>query len=87
MGDNGKYSVLALAVLGKPGYCLTIRIWPRLDSWQRRNGTVLLTGPTGGLGRAATLAIANRSAPERPDLLLVGSPVARCRRWPRTPGQ
>jgi NAD(P)-dependent dehydrogenase (short-subunit alcohol dehydrogenase family) len=35
-------------------------------------GTVLITGPTGGLGRAATLAIANRPAPERPDLLLVG---------------
>jgi nucleoside-diphosphate-sugar epimerase len=36
------------------------------------SGTVLLTGPTGALGRAATLAIANRPAPERPDLLLVG---------------
>jgi NAD(P)-dependent dehydrogenase (short-subunit alcohol dehydrogenase family) len=36
------------------------------------SGTVLITGPTGGLGRAATLAIANRPAPERPDLLLVG---------------
>jgi NAD(P)-dependent dehydrogenase (short-subunit alcohol dehydrogenase family) len=36
------------------------------------NGTVLLTGPTGGLGRAATLTIANRPEPERPDLLLVG---------------
>jgi NAD(P)-dependent dehydrogenase (short-subunit alcohol dehydrogenase family) len=35
-------------------------------------GTVLITGPTGGLGRAATLAIANRPAPECPDLLLVG---------------
>jgi NAD(P)-dependent dehydrogenase (short-subunit alcohol dehydrogenase family) len=34
--------------------------------------TVLITGPTGGLGRAATLAMANRPAPERPDLLLVG---------------
>ncbi|MGV9800486.1 SDR family NAD(P)-dependent oxidoreductase [Mycobacterium sp. NPDC003449] len=38
------------------------------------SGTVLITGPTGGLGRAATLAIANRPAPERPDLLLVGRP-------------
>lgn len=37
-------------------------------------GTVLLTGPTGGLGRAATLAMANRPASERPDLLLVGRP-------------
>jgi NAD(P)-dependent dehydrogenase (short-subunit alcohol dehydrogenase family) len=38
------------------------------------SGTVLITGPTGGLGRAATLAIAYRPAPERPDLLLVGRP-------------
>ena len=38
------------------------------------SGTVLITGPTGGLGRAATLAMANRRAPERPDLLLVGRP-------------
>lgn len=36
------------------------------------DGTVLITGPTGGLGRAATLAMANRPASERPDLLLVG---------------
>jgi NAD(P)-dependent dehydrogenase (short-subunit alcohol dehydrogenase family) len=36
------------------------------------SGTVLITGPTGGLGKAATLAIANRPAPEPPDLLLVG---------------
>jgi NAD(P)-dependent dehydrogenase (short-subunit alcohol dehydrogenase family) len=36
------------------------------------SGAVLITGPTGGLGRAATLAMANRPAPERPDLLLVG---------------
>jgi nucleoside-diphosphate-sugar epimerase len=36
------------------------------------SGTVLLTGPTGALGRAATLAIANRPASARPDLLLVG---------------
>jgi NAD(P)-dependent dehydrogenase (short-subunit alcohol dehydrogenase family) len=36
------------------------------------SGTVLITGLTGGLGRAATLAIANRPAPERPDLLLLG---------------
>jgi NAD(P)-dependent dehydrogenase (short-subunit alcohol dehydrogenase family) len=36
------------------------------------SGTVLLTGPTGGLGKTATLAIANRPAPERSDLLLVG---------------
>jgi NAD(P)-dependent dehydrogenase (short-subunit alcohol dehydrogenase family) len=36
------------------------------------SGTVLITGPTGGLGKAATLAIAKRPAPQRPDLLLVG---------------
>lgn len=37
-------------------------------------GTVLLTGPTSGLGKATTLALANRPALERPDLLLVGRP-------------
>ena len=36
------------------------------------SGTVLITGPTGGLGRATTLAIAGRPADRRPDLLLVG---------------
>jgi len=36
------------------------------------SGTVLITGPTGGLGRAATQAIATRPAPQRPDLLVVG---------------
>jgi NAD(P)-dependent dehydrogenase (short-subunit alcohol dehydrogenase family) len=36
------------------------------------SGTVLITGPTGGLGKAAALAIANRPVSERPDLLLVG---------------
>jgi NAD(P)-dependent dehydrogenase (short-subunit alcohol dehydrogenase family) len=36
------------------------------------SGTVLITGPNGGLGKAATLAIANRPASQRPDLLLVG---------------
>jgi NAD(P)-dependent dehydrogenase (short-subunit alcohol dehydrogenase family) len=35
-------------------------------------GTVLITGPTRGLGRAATLAMADRPKGERPDLLLVG---------------
>jgi NAD(P)-dependent dehydrogenase (short-subunit alcohol dehydrogenase family) len=38
------------------------------------SGTVLITGPTGGLGKAATLAIADRPGPQRPDLLLVGRP-------------
>ncbi len=38
------------------------------------SGTVLITGPTGGLGRATTLAIARRPAEQRPDLVLVGRP-------------
>jgi NAD(P)-dependent dehydrogenase (short-subunit alcohol dehydrogenase family) len=38
------------------------------------SGTVLITGPTGGLGKATTLAIANRPAGQRPDLVLVGRP-------------
>lgn len=37
-------------------------------------GTVLITGRTGGLGSATTMAIAARSAHERPDLVLVGRP-------------
>jgi NAD(P)-dependent dehydrogenase (short-subunit alcohol dehydrogenase family) len=37
-------------------------------------GTVVITGPTGGLGRAATMAMARRPAAERPDLVLVGRP-------------
>jgi NAD(P)-dependent dehydrogenase (short-subunit alcohol dehydrogenase family) len=37
-------------------------------------GTVLITGPTGGLGRVATGAMAGRPAAQRPDLLLVGRP-------------
>jgi NAD(P)-dependent dehydrogenase (short-subunit alcohol dehydrogenase family) len=36
------------------------------------SGTVLITGPTRGLGRATTLALAGRPAADRPDLLLVG---------------
>lgn len=36
------------------------------------SGTVLITGPTGGLGRATTVSMANRPVGERPDLLLVG---------------
>lgn len=36
------------------------------------SGSVLITGPTGGLGRATALALASRRAGERPDLLLVG---------------
>jgi NAD(P)-dependent dehydrogenase (short-subunit alcohol dehydrogenase family) len=35
-------------------------------------GTVLITGSTGGLGKAVALAIANRAAAQRPDLLLLG---------------
>lgn len=38
------------------------------------SGTVLVTGPTGGLGRSAITAMAHRPAGERPDLLLVGRP-------------
>ena len=38
------------------------------------SGTVLVTGPTGGLGRSAITAMAYRPAGERPDLLLVGRP-------------
>jgi NAD(P)-dependent dehydrogenase (short-subunit alcohol dehydrogenase family) len=38
------------------------------------SGTVLITGPTGSLGKATTLAIARRPAAQRPDLLLVGRP-------------
>jgi len=37
-------------------------------------GTVLITGPSGGLGRATALALAARPAADRPDLLLVGRP-------------
>ncbi len=40
------------------------------------SGTALITGPTGGLGKATTLAIANRLAGQRPDLLLIGRPGA-----------
>ena len=38
------------------------------------SGTVLITGSTGGLGRSATMAMANRPEGERPDLLLIGRP-------------
>ena len=40
-------------------------------------GTVLITGPTSGLGRALTLELARRAEGSRPDLLLVGRPGAR----------
>ena len=39
-------------------------------------GTVLITGPTSGLGRELTLQLARRAAADRPDLLLVGRPGA-----------
>ncbi len=42
----------------------------------RDPGTILITGPTGGLGHAATLAMASRPAGQRPDLILVGRPGA-----------
>ena len=38
------------------------------------SGTVLITGPTGGLGRSATMAMASRPEGERPDLRLIGRP-------------
>jgi NAD(P)-dependent dehydrogenase (short-subunit alcohol dehydrogenase family) len=38
------------------------------------SGTVLITGPTGGLGRPATMAMASRPEGDRPDLLLIGRP-------------
>jgi NAD(P)-dependent dehydrogenase (short-subunit alcohol dehydrogenase family) len=38
------------------------------------SGSVLITGPTGGLGRSAGMAMANRPKADRPDLLLVGRP-------------
>lgn len=41
------------------------------------SGTVLITGPTGGLGRSAVLAMASRSPEHRPDLLLLGRPGPR----------
>ncbi|GAB3597100.1 SDR family NAD(P)-dependent oxidoreductase [Microbacterium tumbae] len=37
-------------------------------------GTVLITGPTGSLGREATMAMARRPVADRPDLLLLGRP-------------
>ena len=49
------------------------------------SGTVLITGPTGGLGKATTLAIAHRPAAQRPDLLLVGGPAWPSPRWPMPP--
>ena len=39
--------------------------------------SVLITGPTSGLGREAALAMARRPAAERPDLILVGRPGQR----------
>jgi short-subunit dehydrogenase len=35
-------------------------------------GTVVVTGPTGGLARETTLVMARRPASQRPDLILVG---------------
>ena len=36
------------------------------------NGTVIITGPTGGLGKALALDMAKRPEASRPDLLLIG---------------
>lgn len=41
---------------------------------ESRIGTVLITGPTSGLGRDLTLQLARRAAADRPDLILVGRP-------------
>lgn len=43
-----------------------------IESTATESGTVLITGPTRGLGRAAVLAMAGRPERERPDILLVG---------------
>jgi len=43
----------------------------RIDSG---TGTVLITGPTRGLGRDLTLELARRAAAGRPDLIVVGRP-------------
>ena len=40
-------------------------------------GTLLITGPTGGLGRALTLDLLARAKENRPDLVLVGRPGKR----------
>ena len=40
-------------------------------------GTVLIAGPTSGLGRALALEVACRPATDRPGLLLVGRPGER----------
>ncbi|WP_076482185.1 SDR family NAD(P)-dependent oxidoreductase [Williamsia sterculiae] len=44
------------------------------SSTSPQTGTVLITGPTGSLGREATLAMAHRPPHDRPDLILVGRP-------------
>ncbi len=36
------------------------------------NGTLIITGPTGGLGKELALQVASRPANDRPDMLLVG---------------
>ncbi|WP_239080060.1 SDR family NAD(P)-dependent oxidoreductase [Paractinoplanes brasiliensis] len=61
---------MALTVLRKPDGCLPGPASSRLVGMT----TVLITGPTRGLGRATTLAMAGRPQAERPDLLLVGRP-------------
>lgn len=38
------------------------------------NGTMIITGPTGGLGKELALQVASRAANDRPDMLLVGRP-------------
>jgi hypothetical protein len=63
------------AVLRQRDDCLKREIPDRLAGMNSvSSATVLVTGPTGGLGKAATLAIANRPTQQRPDLVLVGRP-------------
>ncbi len=38
------------------------------------NGTLIITGPTGGLGKELALQVARRPSDDRPDMLLVGRP-------------
>lgn len=67
--------VVALTVLGKADDCLPSRVRPTLESMSTNSiasGTVVITGPTGGLGRATALAMARRPLAQRPDLVLIG---------------
>ena len=64
---------------------------PSNDEWRTMNsiasGTVLITGPTGGLGRAATLAIANRLSPNAPTWCWSAEPGQALIRGGQEPGR